>query len=399
MTGDTHPDRWRVLGLLALAELLGMSVWFVGTAVAPILQSRWALDRTEVGWLTALVQLGFVVGTATAAILNLADVVPSRYYVGACATAAALANGLLLTSDQYSVALVSRFLTGFFLAGVYPPAMKMAATWFRARRGLAIGVIVGALTVGKALPFLIKAFAWQGISTVVAGSSACAIAGAALVVLAYRDGPYPFAPRPFSWGLVGTVSRIPRWRLATGGYLGHMFELYSFWAWIPAFLAASVAATGGVPNESVLALTVFAVIAVGAAGCVWGGVTADRRGRERLISIALAASGGCALLAGLFFGLDLRLTAAMVAIWSFFVIADSAQFSALVTEAVPAHAVGTALTMQTCLGFFLTLISIQLVPPVVAIAGWPTAFAMLALGPIAGILAIRRLLRLRQAVV
>lgn len=399
MHEDTHPHRWRVLGLLALAELLGMSIWFAGTAVAPVLQSRWALDDTQVGWLTALVQLGFVVGTAVAAILNLADLVPSRYYVAVCATAGALANALLLIDDRYSLALASRFLTGFFLAGVYPPAMKMAATWFRAGRGLAIGVIVGALTVGKALPFLIKAFAWQGISTVVAGSSICAIAGAALVMIAYRDGPYPFAPRPFSWGLVSTVARISRWRLATGGYLGHMFELYSFWAWIPAFLAASVAATGASPNEAVLAGTVFGVIAVGAAGCVWGGISADRRGRERVISIALASSGACALLAGFFFGLDLQLTAAMVAVWSFFVIADSAQFSALVTEAVPAHAVGTALTMQTSLGFFLTLISIQLVPPVVARAGWPIAFAMLALGPAAGLLAIRRLARLRQALV
>lgn len=399
MHEDTHPQRWRVLALLALAELLGMSIWFAATAVAPILQSRWALDDTQVGWLTALVQLGFVVGTAVAAVLNLADLVPSRYYVAVCATAGALANALLLLDDRYSLALASRFLTGFFLAGVYPPAMKMAATWFRGRRGLAIGVIVGALTVGKALPFLIKAFAWQGISTVVAGSSMCAIAGAALVMIGYRDGPYPFAPRPFSWGLVGTVARIPRWRLVTGGYLGHMFELYSFWAWIPAFLAASAAASGALPNEAVLALTVFGVIAVGAAGCVWGGVYADRRGRERVISIALASSGGCALLAGFFFGLDLPLTAAMVAVWSFFVIADSAQFSALVTEAVPAHAVGTALTMQTCLGFFLTLISIQLVPPVVASAGWPVAFAMLALGPAAGLMAIRRLMRLRHAVV
>jgi MFS family permease len=184
--------------------------------------------------------------------------------------------------------------------------------------------------------------------------------------------------------------------LATGGYLGHMFELYSFWAWIPAFLAASAAASRNPPGEQTTALTVFLVIAIGALGCVWGGVAADRRGRERVITIALAFSGSCALLAGAFFGLDLRLTAAMVSVWSFFVIADSAQFSALVTESVPLHAVGTALTMQTCLGFLLTLISIQLVPPVVARAGWAVAFGMLALGPVAGIFAIRILARRRE---
>jgi MFS family permease len=398
LDADSHPHQWRALALLAVAELLGMSIWFAGTAVAPALEAQWGLDATQVGWLTALVQLGFVVGTATAAVFNLADLVPSRYYLAACAALGALANGLLLVGDAYGMALISRFFTGFFLAGVYPPAMKMAATWFRARRGLAIGVIVGALTVGKALPFLIKAFAWEGINTVVVASSLLAVVGGMLVFIGYRDGPYPFAPRPFSWGLVTTIARIPRWRLATGSYLGHMFELYSFWAWIPAFLAASAAASAELPNETTLALTTFAVIAIGAAGCVWGGVAADRRGRERVISIALASSGSCALLAGVFFGLDLPLTAMMVSVWSFFVIADSAQFSALVTEAVPAHAVGTALTMQTCLGFLLTLISIQLVPPAVETAGWPVAFAMLALGPAAGILAIRKLARMRQAV-
>jgi MFS family permease len=395
MSEDAHPLRWRALALLALAELLGMSLWFAGTAVAPMLQARWSLDTTQVGWLTAVVQLGFVVGTAVAAILNLADLVPSRYYLAASATLGATANALLLIPGDYTLALASRFLSGFFLAGVYPPAMKMAATWFRSRRGLAIGVIVGALTIGKALPFLVKAFAWHDPSPVIAMSSVFALTGAAIIATTYHDGPYPFAPRPFSWALVRTVAQVRPWRLATGSYLGHMFELYSFWTWIPAFLAAS-AATQPAPNEATLALTVFLVIAFGAAGCLWGGIAADRRGRERVITIALAASGSCALLAGVFFGLDFRLTAAMAAVWSFFVIADSAQFSALVTESVPSHAVGTALTMQTCLGFLLTLISIQLIPPVVARTGWAWAFALLALGPALGIMAIRRLAHLRR---
>jgi MFS family permease len=396
VTQDSHPHRWRALGLLAFAELLAMSLWFAGTAVAPLLQARWSLDTGQVGWLTSAVQLGFVVGTAVAAILNLADLVPSRYYVASCATLGAFANVLVLASDRYATTLASRFLTGVFLAGVYPPAMKMAATWFRSGRGMAIGVIVGALTVGKALPFLVKAFAWQDIPPVIGASSIFAIVGAAIIIVAYRDGPYPFSARPFSWGLVGTVARVPRWRLATGGYLGHMFELYSFWTWIPAFLAASALAAGQPPNDRVVALTVFLVIAFGAVGCVWGGVAADRHGRERIITIALAASGSCAVLAGAVFGLDLGITAVMVAVWSFFVIADSAQFSALVTESVPAHAVGTALTMQTCLGFLLTLVSIQLVPPVAARSGWAAAFAMLALGPAAGLIAIRRLAGVRR---
>lgn len=383
-----------MLALLATAELLAMSLWFAGTAVGPLLQERWSLTASEVGWLTATVQLGFVVGTAMAALLNLADIVPSRYYVATAASLGAVANALTIAGD-YRLALVSRFCTGLCLAGVYPPGMKMASTWFRARRGLAIGMVVGALTAGKALPFLVKAFAWRSIEPAILATSAAALAGALLVLVGYRDGPYPFAPRPFSWGLVASVRRIRQWRLATGGYLGHMFELYSFWTWIPAFLAASAIASGRVVDESALALTVFLVIAIGAAGSVWGGVSADRTGRERVITIALAASGSCAILAGFVYGANPLATAVLLSVWSFFVIADSAQFSALVTESVPPHAVGTALTMQTCLGFFLTMLSIQLVPPLVSLAGWPVAFGILSLGPVAGIMAIRRLARVR----
>jgi hypothetical protein len=226
---DTHPGRWRMLALLALAELLGMSLWFAGSAVAPQLAARWGLDGAQVGWLTTMVQLGFVVGTALAALLNLADVVPARRLFALSALLGAAANAPLAWVDGYAGALVSRFVTGFCLAGVYPPAMKMAATWFRARRGLAVGAVVGALTVGKAGPYLVHALPSVSVGAVVLAASASAVLAAALVSIGYRDGPYPFAARPFSWGLVASVVRERRWRLATGGYLGHMAELYSRW--------------------------------------------------------------------------------------------------------------------------------------------------------------------------
>src|SRR5919108_196633 len=269
MTEDSHPDRWRALALLALAELLGMSLWFAGTAVAPMLQARWSLDATEVGWLTAIVQLGFVVGTAVAAILNLADLVPSRYYVATSATLGAAANALLLVRGGYTLALVSRFFSGFFLAGVYPPAMKMAATWFRSERGLAIGVIVASLTVGKAMPYLVRSVETSGIRGVVLAASAGAVVSAALVGLGYRDGPFEFPRRPFSWRLVASVARHRETRLATGGYLGHMWELYAMWTWVPAFLAASAAAYAGANVEApdaAVSLLAFAAIAAGGAG-------------------------------------------------------------------------------------------------------------------------------------
>ena len=379
-----------MLALVALAELLGMSLWFAASAVALQYRAQWGLSSSEGAWLTTIVQLGFVLGTATSAVLNLADVVPAKKLFAWSALAGATANLGLLAAPDYSTALACRLVSGFALAGVYPPAMKMIATWFRGRRGLAVGTVVGALTVGKAGPYLVHAIPGAGIVPVVLSASIAAVVAAALVGIGYREGPYPFPPRPFSWGLVGTVLREPRWRLATGGYLGHMWELYSFWTWIPVWLAASAVAHGGNSRVSSDAIA-FAAIAIGGIGCVWGGLASDRRGREWLVTVAMAVSGTCALLIGLTFGASWWLVVPVALVWGWFVIADSAQFSVMVTESVPAHAVGTALTLQVSLGFLLTMVSIQLVPPVAEAIGWRWAFPMLALGPMVGILAIRAL--------
>jgi MFS family permease len=392
---DTHPERWRVLVLLAIAELLGMSLWFAASAIAPQLQRAWQLTPSQTGWLTAIVQLGFVAGTAAAALLNLADVLPSRAYFAGAAALGALVNAALLVSPGYRTALALRFATGFCLAGVYPPAMKMISTWFRSQRGLAIGTIVGALTVGKATPYLVHALEGTGIAPVILIASAGALVSALLVATGYRDGPFPFARRPFSWKLVGTVVRQRKWRLATGGYRGHMWELYSFWTWITAFFTASAAARASAglaaPSARVVGLLAFSAIAIGGIGCVWGGWVADRLGYERLVTRAMAVSGSCALVIGLFFGARFELLLPLAWLWGLSVIADSAQFSTLVTQSVPAHAVGTALTLQTSLGFLLTTVSIQLVPHVVQLVGWQWAFAFLALGPVCGIASIRQL--------
>jgi MFS family permease len=398
---DGDPRRWRMLFLLAIAELLGMSLWFAASAVSVQLGARWQLNASSLGWLTAIVQLGFVLGTAMAALLNIADIVPARLLFSVSAVIGAIANAALLLSASYRGVLVCRLVTGFALAGVYPPAMKMISTWFRARRGLAVGTIVGALTVGKAGPYLIHAIPGAGVTPVVLSASIAAAVAGVLVILLYGEGPYPFPPRPFSWDLVASVVKERRWRLATGGYLGHMFELYSAWTWIPTFVALSAAASGvpsGARRDETAALVAFCAIAVGGVGCVWGGIVADRRGREWLVTTAMAASGACALLIGLTFGTTLWLLVPVALIWGFFVIADSAQFSVLVTESVPPHAVGTALTVQTSLGFLLTMVSIQLVPPVAAAIGWRWAFVMLAAGPALGIASIRRLREARATV-
>ena len=396
MKQNHSPSRWFILVLVSIAEMLAISCWLVSSAIAPQLTAEWNLGEWQQGALATAVQLGFVAGTLIAAVLNLADIIPNRFYFAACALLTALANAALLACPGFWTAVMARFLVGFFLAGVYPPAMKMIATWFLQQRGFAIGTLVGALVLGKAIPFLLKAIQVDQWQSVVWVSSVAAVIAAVAVLIFYRDGPHSFVRKPFSFKLVGEVIAHQKTRLAIAGYLGHMWELYAMWTWIAVFVA-SAAERSAITSQSLLAGVTFAIIGVGAVGCTLGGKLADRFGREQFVNLAMLISGICCIAIGFCFGISFWLCVIVALIWGFFVVADSAQFSTMVTEDCPQHAVGTALTLQTSVGFFLTTFTIQLIPWLESRVGWGWAFSILAIGPAFGIAAIVKLMSIRRS--
>lgn len=379
--------------ILAACLVLGMSPWFSATVAAPAMIAEWQLPAASGPWFTMAVQLGFVAGTLVASVFMLSDRWRAERLAGWSAFVAGIAT-VLIAERVHSewAALVLRAVTGAALAGVYPPGIKLVAGWWRSRRGLAIGVLVGALTIGSASPHLISAVApnrdWRGVLLVSAGA---AFAAAALFFLAVREGPYQAPSGNVS---VAGLRRVVGDRgvlLATAGYLGHMWELYAMWSWIALFWAA-VAAQHALPR-TVPSLMAFGTVASGAVGCVVAGLFADRFGRTTTTMTAMVISGSCALVVGLAFraAASPLILGAITLIWGVSIVADSAQFSACVTELSPPEYVGTALTVQTCLGFLLTVASIRAVPVWVARWGWGYAFAPLALGPLFGTIAMFRL--------
>src|SRR5436305_4867642 len=371
-----------------------MSLWFSASAVAPALRAEWNLTESQTGWLTLSVQLGFVAGTLLSALLNMPDVISSRRLFTASAIAGAFVNALFaFFAHGFGVGVCLRFLTGLFLAGVYPPGMKIMATWFRRGRGTALGVLVGALTLGKASPYLVNAVGSAEWRANVLFVSALAAAGGTVVLLFVGDGPFATASAKFDVRQITRVFRNRGVRLANFGYFGHMWELYAMWTWAPVMIRASLKASGDPPFFAEAAS--FLVIGAGAVGCVIAGRVADRIGRPIVASAAMIVSGACCIAIGFVYGHSPIALLVIAAIWGFTVVADSAQFSACVTELGDPRYVGTALTIQTCIGFLITTVSIRMMPPLVARVGWQHAFAALAIGPFLGTLAM---LRLRTAV-
>jgi len=389
-----------VLAVLAIAELLAMAPWFSASAIAPTLARVWQLSPVTTAWLTISVQLGFVAGALVSAILTLADRLSARRLVAGSAALAAIATLGVALSSGITMGLACRLLTGAALAGVYPPGMKIAAGWFKEGRGLAIGILVGALTLGSASPHLVRwavsPAAWRVVLIVAALS---ALAGGLLVLLVPNDGPFAAPSPPFDLAAASRILRDRGVLLANLGYLGHMWELYAMWTWMAVFIAASEHARRAAAADvtGLAALVTFAVVGSGAIGCWLGGKYADRWGRTLVTGTAMVVSGSCASLVGLFFGAPLVALAPLLLVWGISVVADSAQFSAAVSELAPSDYVGTALTLQTSLGFLLTCATIYLLPTVAAAIGWRWSMSVLAIGPVFGVWAMLALRRRPEA--
>ena len=383
------------LAWLSLAMFLGMTLWFSATAANAPIVAEFHLSATQAAWLTMAVQGGFVIGTLFSAIVNLPDIVnPRRLFAIGCAIAAA-ANGALVRADGVVMLIALRVVTGAALAWVYPPGMKIAAGWFEERRGAALGVLIGALTIGSAFPHLLaSASATIPWRTLMLSASALAMLGGGLVVTVVRDGPYVATSARFDPAAVRRVFSDRGTRLATLGYLGHMWELYAVWTWIAAFAAASLGAAGGAtPSSPGGSAVAFATIGSGAIGSAAAGWVADRVGKARVARWAMMLSGACCATAGFLFHAPLPVLYLFAMVWGVAVVADSAQLSALVAQFSPRDHVGTALTVQTCVGFLLTMVSIRLLPIAAEAVGWQWVFLCLVPGPVFGVLALRGLSR------
>lgn len=378
--GSGRGQRW----LIALVQVLGLSVWFSVSAVAPNLRADWGLGTGDLLWLTAAVQLGFVVGAVTSGVLNLPDRVPLPVLMVASTFAAAAATvGFVVWADGLGSGVVWRFVTGIFLAGIYPPGMKLMTTWAApSDRGRAFGLLIACLTMGSALPYGVSGLVDLPWRTVVSIAAGIAVLGGVLAAAFLRTGPFaaPSSPAHPRHALAGFKERSPL--MANLGYFGHMWELYAWWTWLPLFLTQAMSGSSWTVDPTFVAFLMIGV--AGALGAVIGGRVADHYGRRMAAVGALAISGTCCLVSPALPVLPLALSLVVLVLWGASIIADSGVFSAALSETVDQRYIGTALTVQMAVGYLVTVVSIQIVAAVGETWGWQSALLILAIGPLIG---------------
>ena len=393
MEPEISGNKWRAIALLALCEVLALSLWFSATALIPVLKDDFGLSGFHASLFTSAVAVGFVIGTLISALFSLADRIPPKHFFAGATLIAAIANLSIIFMDPLSpMVIVMRLLTGICMAGIYPVGMKMVSTWAEKDTGLLVGLLVGALTLGSAAPHILNLLDTSGLDwqlPLIASSCLAAIA-AVLILFAKLGRDIPKAP-PFDPSLVLYAWTYKPLRLANFGYFGHMWEVYAMWAWIGVFLLESFRISGLEEARFSANLATFATIAVGGLGSLAAGLAADRLGRTTVTIVAMTVSGTCAVLVGLLFGASPVLLVLLCLIWGISIVADSAQFSTCIIELSPKNMVGTMLTIQTSVGFLISLTTLHLVPVFVDLVGWHYAFAPLALGPILGVIAMAKL--------
>lgn len=392
MGGVAKRPGW-ILPVIIFSQFAGTSLWFAGNAVLPELQREWNLPADSLGYITSAVQFGFIAGTLVFAFFAVADRYSPRVVFFACSLLGGLSGlGIFLVAPHFSGLLMSRFMTGFFLAGIYPVGMKIAAGWYQRGLGSAIGFLVGALVLGTSFPHLLKGLgasvSWEAVTL---GVCATAVLGGLSMLLFVPDGPGLARGARFDPRALALIFRSRAFRASAFGYFGHMWELYAFWAFVPFALAAYSVRVPG--TELNVAFWSFCVIAAGFVGCAAGGVISLKMGSARVAFAQLLASGVCCALSPLMFQAPLPLFLAFLLFWGVVVVGDSPQFSTLNAQSAPPALVGSALTIANCIGFAISILSIQLLNVLAGAVRADYLFVPLTIGPILGLIALRPLLR------
>ena len=386
------------LPVIVFSQFAGTSIWFSGNAVLTELTRSWPQTSSIVGWVTGAVQLGFILGTLLFAILGIADRYSPRWVFLACTAAGAAANLFTaLVEPTPAPILILRFLCGLFLAGIYPVGMKIAAGWYAKGLGNALGFLIGALVLGTAFPHLLKgALASVPFEVVIYLSSGICLFGGLMMAVMIPDGPYLAGGSRFDPRAVLTLFQHRKLRAAALGYFGHMWELYTLWAFVPIFLSAYLI------NQTELSLNVsvwsFGVIGGGSIGCIVGGWMSRRMGSAAVASFLLAVSGLCCLLMPFLFSAPPMVFLTLILIWGIAVVGDSPQFSTIVARSAPPDRVGSALTLVNCIGFSITVVSLWVVQWLATALPSHYLPLFLAIGPAVGLVAMRPLTKAGKAI-